>query len=126
MEITKIQGLDKKWQETILRILCDYNNDQDKLAAIDRINELTGLGVLYSGEVFKKLVSEFELSAGVVKNFAHELTKEPHTEALNKHNVMGRSELLCLACHQEPATRGIGDRKTVCSKCWNIAASETQ
>jgi len=31
---------------------------------------------------------------GVVENFAHEPTKEPHTEALNKHNVSGRSELL--------------------------------
>ena len=35
-----------------------------------------------------------EPSAGVVSNFAHELPKEPLTEALNKHNVMGRSELL--------------------------------
>ena len=26
------------------------------------------------------------------ENFAHELTKEPQTEALNKHNVGGRSE----------------------------------
>lgn len=35
--------------------------------------------------------------AGVVSNFAHKLPKDAQTEALNKHNVMGRSELLPLA-----------------------------
>ena len=41
-----------------------------------------------------------EPSAGVVSNFAHELPKEPLTEALNKHNVMGRSELLLAFCKE--------------------------
>ncbi len=35
------------------------------------------------------------MRGGVVSNFAHELNKEPHTEALNKHNVSGS---VCLHC----------------------------
>lgn len=32
----------------------------------------------------------------------------------------------CINCNQEQATRGIGEAKTVCSKCWNEAtASES-
>lgn len=62
MDITKVQGLDKKWQEELLIIMINYNNDKDTLNAIDKINELTGLGVLYSSEVFKKLITELNLN----------------------------------------------------------------
>ena len=61
MDITKIQGLDKKWQEELLTIMVDYTKDNDRLKAIDKIDELTGLGVLYSSEVLKKLISELNL-----------------------------------------------------------------
>ena len=57
-DITKIKGLDKKWQEQILIIMLEYESDNDMLLAIEKINELTGLGMLYSSEVFKKLVLE--------------------------------------------------------------------
>ena len=29
---------------------------------------------------------------------------------------------LCISCQKEPATNGIGNRKTLCSKCWNKIA----
>lgn len=42
------------------------------------------------------------MRVGVVENFAHEPVKEPHTEALNKHNVSS-----CLGCalYEECYTR---------------------
>jgi len=58
MDITKIKGLDVKWQNEILNIMCNFDKDGDSLNAIDKINDLTGLGVLYSSEVFKKLKTE--------------------------------------------------------------------
>ena len=47
---------------------------------------------------FKRNLELYLRRAGVVENFAHELPKELQTEALNKHNVMGRSELLLAFC----------------------------
>lgn len=40
------------------------------------------------------------LAGGVVENFAHELPKSQLAKALNKHNVMGRSELLLAFCKE--------------------------
>ena len=61
MNITKIKGLDEKWQEQILQIMCEYESNRSKMDALDKINNLTGLGLLYSSEVFKKLLVEFDL-----------------------------------------------------------------
>lgn len=57
--ITGIIGLDPKWQEGILQIMIAFEKDKDKLSAIEKINDLTGLGILYSSEAFKKLEVEF-------------------------------------------------------------------
>jgi hypothetical protein len=62
MDITKIKGLDEKWQNQILNIMSDYDKDKDRLKAIDLLSELTGLGVLYSNDVFEKLVRELRLT----------------------------------------------------------------
>jgi len=60
--------------------------------------------------------SKLEEARGVVLNFAHELTKEPLTEALNKHNVMGRSELLPPDCFPDTEADGV----VFCGKCGHI------
>lgn len=65
------------------------------------------------------------ISSGAYRDISQLITE---IEQLHKHNVSGlesdvrEGKQLCLACHQEPATHGIGARKTVCRNCWNIAA----
>jgi hypothetical protein len=49
-----------------------------------------------------ELLDEYKLKCGgVVENFAHELPKEPLTEALNKHDVM---ESVCPKCNAQTLT----------------------
>ena len=38
------------------------------------------------------------------------------------HSVIVPKGTLCISCQKEPATNGIGNRKTLCSKCWNKIA----
>ncbi|PHR23564.1 MAG: hypothetical protein COA36_16670 [Desulfotalea sp.] len=41
---------------------------------------------------------------------------------LNTHNVIVTKDALCISGDKETATHGIGNRKTLCSKCWNKIA----
>ena len=45
--------------------------------------------------------------------------KELINRALNLHHVVLPKGTLCISCKKEPATHGIGNRQTLCSKCWN-------
>ena len=40
-------------------------------------------------------------------------------ESLALSGVGKQRELLCINCKEEPANRGLGEHKLVCSKCWN-------
>lgn len=53
----------------------------------------------------------------------HKQADKHHKELVDKfeslHNVIVPKGTLCLSCEKELATNGIGETKTVCSKCWN-------
>lgn len=51
------------------------------------------------------------------------LLHQDYREAIRKPliiaDVIVPKGTLCLNCNKDPANRGIGETKTVCSKCWN-------
>ena len=49
-----------------------------------------------------------------------ELIKQGQTLPID--SVIVPKGTLCISCQKEPATNGIGNRKTLCSKCWNKIA----
>lgn len=76
-EIKKLNG-ERDWLYAVFRSTTDPEA-RDKIEWDNKMKT----------ERLKALIWVIE-RAGVVENFAHEPTKEPLTEALNKHDVSGR------------------------------------
>ena len=67
----------------------------------------------YKDEYIEELVNKY------IANYIYEFAEAYHAELLNIDSVIVPKGTLCLNCNKETANRGIGETKTVCSKCWN-------
>ena len=78
----------------------------------------------------KELAKELGLGAIAENTMLDDYVKACEAIAVRYHEsevkkfrlgaVVGRSEVqLCINCKKEPANRGLGRHKLVCSDCWN-------
>jgi len=68
-----------------------------------------------------EIEGEMTLQAGRYKIVQIEVGNQVKNN-VDLHNVIVPKGTLCISCQKEPATNGIGNRKTLCSKCWNKIA----
>lgn len=84
-----IQESEIDWNEKIEYVPLDDLDTVELLMKIEQHYQISIPDeVCEEFESLNEVINYVSAARGVVENFAHELAKEPHTEALNKHNVM--------------------------------------
>jgi DNA-binding CsgD family transcriptional regulator len=78
------------------------------------------LELISEGLTTDEIAEKLKISPNSVKWYRKELLKQ--YKAFNMAHLVRiwmEERTLCVGCKKEPATLGLGNTKTVCSKCWN-------